>query len=66
MTGRDDFDRALAGWFEADALAPAPAAGLERILDVTRRQRPRPVRTLAFARSPACDRGGRRHSSLSW
>jgi hypothetical protein len=41
MTGRDDFDRALAGWFEADALAPAPAGALERILDVTRRRRPR-------------------------
>ncbi len=43
MTGHDDFDRALAGWFEADALAPAPAAGLDRVLDVTRRRRPRPA-----------------------
>ena len=43
MTGHYDFDRALAGWFEADALAPAPAAGLDRVLEVTRRRRPRPA-----------------------
>jgi Tol biopolymer transport system component len=43
MTGHDDFDRTLAGWFEADALAPAPADGLDRVLDATRRRRPRPV-----------------------
>jgi Tol biopolymer transport system component len=43
MTGHDDFDRTLAGWFEADALSPAPADGLDRILDATRRRRPRPA-----------------------
>jgi Tol biopolymer transport system component len=42
MTDHDDFDRALAGWFEADALTPAPAGGLDRLLDATRRRRPRP------------------------
>lgn len=43
MTGHDDFDRTLAGWFEADALAPAPAGDLERVLDATRRRRPLPA-----------------------
>ena len=43
MTGHDDFDRTLAGWFEADALSPAPADGLDRILEATRRRRPRPA-----------------------
>ena len=43
MTGHDDFDRTLAGWFEADALPPAPAGGLDRVLDATRRRRPRPA-----------------------
>ena len=43
MTGHDDFDRTLAAWFEADALSPAPAGGLDRILDATRRRRPRPA-----------------------
>jgi Tol biopolymer transport system component len=42
MTGHDDFDRTLADWFEADALSRAPAAGLDRVLDTTRRRRPRP------------------------
>lgn len=41
MTGHDDFDRTLAGWFEADALSPAPAGDLDRVLDLTRRRRPR-------------------------
>ena len=43
MTGHDDFDRALAGWFEADALAPVPASGLDRVIDGTRGRRPRPA-----------------------
>lgn len=43
MTGHDDFDRTVAGWFEADALAPAPADGLDLVLDATRRHRPRPT-----------------------
>jgi hypothetical protein len=43
MTGHDDFDRTLAGWFEADALPPAPAADLNHILDATRERRPRPA-----------------------
>ena len=43
MTGHDDFDRTLAGWFEADALSPAPAGGLDRVLDATRHRRPRPA-----------------------
>jgi WD40-like Beta Propeller Repeat len=43
MTGHDDFDRTLAGWFEADALSPVPAGGLDRVLDVTRQRRPRPA-----------------------
>jgi Tol biopolymer transport system component len=43
MTGHDDFDRTLADWFQADALSPAPAGGLDRILDTTRGRRPRPA-----------------------
>ncbi len=43
MTGHDDFDRTLAGWFEGDALSPAPAGGLDRALDATRLRRPRPA-----------------------
>jgi len=43
MTGHDDFDRTLAAWFDADALAPAPAGLLDRVLEATRRRRPRPV-----------------------
>ena len=38
MTAYDDFDRTLAGWFEADAQSPAPAGNLERVLDATRRR----------------------------
>jgi Tol biopolymer transport system component len=43
MTGHDDFDRTLAGWFEADALSPAPAGSLDRVVEATRRRRPRPA-----------------------
>ena len=43
MTGHDDFDRTLARWFEADAVSPAPAGGLDRVIDDTRRRRPRPA-----------------------
>ena len=43
MSGQDDLDRTLADWFEADAQSSAPAGGLERVLDVTRRRRPRPA-----------------------
>ena len=43
MTAHDDFDRTLAGWFEADALSPVPVGGLERVADATRRRTPRPA-----------------------
>ncbi len=43
MTAHDDFDRTLAAWFEADALSPVPAGGLERVAEATRRRTPRPV-----------------------
>jgi Tol biopolymer transport system component len=43
MTGHDDFDRTVAGWFEADSISPAPAEDLDRVLDATRRRRPRPA-----------------------
>ncbi len=43
MTGHDDFDRRLAGWLEAEARPSAPGDGLDRVLDVTRRRRPRPA-----------------------
>lgn len=43
MTGHVDFDRALAGWFEAEALPPAPAKGLDTVISATRRRRPRPA-----------------------
>jgi Tol biopolymer transport system component len=43
MTGHDDFDRTLAGWFKADAMSPAPAGDLDRVLDLTRGRRPRPA-----------------------
>jgi Tol biopolymer transport system component len=42
MTGHDDFDRTLAAWFEAEAVSPAPAGGLDRVIDAARRRRPRP------------------------
>ncbi len=43
MTGHDDFDRTLARWFEADALPPAPAGGLDRVVDATRHRKPQPA-----------------------
>jgi|GEM_PF-1457465 len=43
MTGHDDFDRTLADWFEADALAPAPIGDLDRVLDAIRQRRPLPA-----------------------
>lgn len=43
MTDHDDFHRMLTGWFEADALSPAPTGGLDRVFDATRRRRPRPA-----------------------
>ena len=43
MTGRDDFDRTLAGWFEAEALSAGPAIGLDEALEATRRRRPWPA-----------------------
>jgi hypothetical protein len=43
MTAHDAFDRTLAGWFVADALSPAPAANLDRVIDATRRRRPLPA-----------------------
>lgn len=43
MTGHDDFHRTLAAWFEADALSHAPAGRVDRVLDATRRRRPRPA-----------------------
>ena len=43
MTGHDDFDRTLSDWFEADALSPAPTGDFERVLEATRRRRPRPA-----------------------
>jgi len=42
MTGHDDFDRTLASWFESEAVSPASASDLDRVLDATRRRRPRP------------------------
>jgi Tol biopolymer transport system component len=42
MIGHDDFDRILAGWFEADARSVVPGGGLDRVRDMTRRRRPLP------------------------
>ena len=43
MTSRDDFDRTLADWFEAEALPPVPTDALARVDDGTRRRLPRPA-----------------------
>ena len=42
MSG-NDIDRTLADWFASDALAPAPADGVERALAGARRRSPRPA-----------------------
>ena len=42
MSG-NDIDRTLADWFQTDALAQAPADGVERALDGARRRSPRPA-----------------------
>lgn len=61
MTGHDVFDRTLAAWFEADALTPAPAGGLDRLLDATRRCRPRPT----WLASPGSYWVGEAHATAS-
>jgi dipeptidyl aminopeptidase/acylaminoacyl peptidase len=38
---RHDLDGVLLDWFEADAQAPPPAGGLDKVLDATTRRRPR-------------------------
>lgn len=43
MTIRDDLDRQLGSWFEAEATADGAASLLERTLAVTSRRRPRPA-----------------------
>lgn len=43
MTRHDDFDRTLAGWFEAQAVSPAPIDALGRALDATRHRTPLPA-----------------------
>ena len=39
----NDLDRLLAGWMDDDAHSGRPIAGLDRVLDATRRRRPRPA-----------------------
>ena len=41
MTARDDFDRTLAAWLDAEAVSPLPLGGLDQALDATRRRSPR-------------------------
>jgi WD40 repeat protein len=41
VTEHDDLDRRLAGWFEADALGPAPAGRFQQMIERTRSRRPR-------------------------
>ena len=43
MITQEQFDRTLAGWFEADAGVSSPAGALDQALGVTRRHRPRPA-----------------------
>ena len=43
MTARDDFDRTLADWLDAEAVSPIPLGGLDQALDATRRRSPRAV-----------------------
>ena len=43
MTARDDFDRTLAAWLDAEAVSPLPLGGLDQALDATRRRSPRPA-----------------------
>jgi dipeptidyl aminopeptidase/acylaminoacyl peptidase len=38
---QDDLGRTVARWFEAEAVAPVPAARLQRAIDATRARRPR-------------------------
>ena len=41
MTRHDDLDRTLASWLEADALPSVPPGDLDRVVEATRRRRPR-------------------------
>ena len=43
MTATNDFERTLAGWLQAQSESLVPSAGIERVLDVTSRRRPRPA-----------------------
>lgn len=43
MIGHDDFDRTLAGWFDAEARSSLPGGGLDRVRVSTRRRRPLPA-----------------------
>ena len=54
MTTRDDFDRVLGAWLEAEATDDGAASVLERTLAVTARRRPRPAwaASIDFARPP--------------
>jgi dipeptidyl aminopeptidase/acylaminoacyl peptidase len=41
VTEHDNLDRRLTGWFEADALGPAPVGRFEEAIEATREHRPR-------------------------
>jgi len=45
MTAQNDLDRALAGWFGTEAAATPPPEPLARVIESTRRIRPRPALT---------------------